>query len=379
MKKAKILLDKLKAGTLTEEERAQLDAWYNDHASSSSPLMDEEVFRRKMSELDSAFPFHQKRQSRRLSLWPRIAAAAAILVVLFGAGLWFFGGRPTDVSTGQLAGDIAPGKNGATLTLADGRKILINDALAGNVAEETGVRISKTEDGEITYEVLDAGSNALAYNTLTTTRGEQTKVRLPDGTLVFLNAESSLRYPNSFAKMEKRTVFLTGEGFFEVAKDKAHPFIVDTKGQSVEVLGTHFNINAYENSSAIKTTLLEGSVRISELSSKISKTLKPGQQAKVTNNLIDIAEVEVDDAVAWKNGKLIYDWETLDMIMADVSRWYNVDVIFKDDSIKKEEFFISVNRWDKVSKLLKVIEKTKGVVFEIKGNQITVDRRTEKR
>lgn len=373
--RAELLANKLMNRTITPEEEIELNNWYSQNLDKEIEIpggfvYSEEEHRSRIL-LSIRNHTHSKKQIR---LWPRIVAAAAIAAAVFGAGVWYFGNKPELNNSGQFVSDIGPGKNGATLTLANGQKILINDALTGNIASESGVKISKTADGQIIYEVLEGGSNALAYNTLTTTRGEQTSVRLPDGTLVFLNAESSLRYPNSFAKMEKRSVSLTGEGFFEVAKDKAHPFIVDAEGQVVEVLGTHFNINAYKNSNSVKTTLLEGSVRVSELSGKLSKTLKPGQQAKLADNCIDVNEVVVEDAVAWKNGDFSYDGETLENIMKDVARWYNVEVVFQDEEIKRKEFFISVSRFDRISKLIKLMEKSKTIAFEVKGNRIFISK-----
>ncbi|WAC42474.1 FecR family protein [Pedobacter sp. SL55] len=170
--------------------------------------------------------------ANRRKLWPSITAAAILLAVLGIGFFWISNKKAEEI---HFANDIAPGKNGATLTLANGRKILINDAIAGNIANETGVKISKNKDGQIVYEVVGNQTGALVYNTLTTTRGEQTQIRLPDGTTVFLNAESSLRFPTSFANTAKRKVSLTGEGYFEVSKDKNHPFVVESNQQEVEV------------------------------------------------------------------------------------------------------------------------------------------------
>ena len=290
---------------------------------------------------------HARMNPRTIRLWPRwVAAASVVLVVMLGA--YFYdrankGDQQVDVAA---LNDIAPGKEGATLTLADGRKILIADALSGQIAEQAGVRISKTADGEITYEVLADDNNVLAYNTLSTSRGEQTRLRLPDGTLVFLNAESSLRYPTSFSGTGKRAVFLSGEGYFEVAKDKARPFEVSTAGQLVQVLGTHFNINAYEGASDIRTTLLEGSVKVASARGMQSKILKPGEQSRLNGEALAVVPVEAQDAVSWKQGVFKYDGETLENIMRDVSRWYDVEVEFAEPSLKQESIYITANRFD---------------------------------
>jgi transmembrane sensor len=315
---------------------------------------------------------------RKINIWPRVAIAAASILLVFSLGLYFFTSSP-DTPSSQITtqNNIAPGKNGATLTLANGKKIFINDALAGNIAEQSGVKISKTADGQIIYEVIDLGAQASsAFNTLSTTRGEQTQVRLQDGTVVFLNAESSLTYPTSFAKNEKREVTMAGEAYFEVAKDKKHPFIVTAKGQKVEVLGTHFNVNSYPDEPAVKTTLLEGSVKVTPLEATPSFViLKPGEQSTIKNLIIDTKTVETDDVIAWKNGAFMFNNETLESIMKKVARWYDVQVVYKDENIKQKTFFGTLSRFANVSEVLNMLQGTEAVVFDIKGKQIIVDQK----
>ncbi|SMC88870.1 FecR family protein [Pedobacter africanus] len=309
---------------------------------------------------------------RKVKLWPKWAVAASIAIVIFTGGYLYFQTRSQNSKSTEIVNDIAPGKNGATLTLANGQKILINDALAGNIATQAGVSISKNASGQIIYEITDNGSNNSAYNSLSTTRGEQTQVRLPDGTLVFLNAESSLKYPTSFRKLDKRQVSLTGEGYFEVAKDKAHPFIVKTANQEVEVLGTHFNINTYSSESNVRTTLLEGSVKIS--SSNNSKILKPNEQAILSGDgNIRVSEADAAVAVAWKNNQFMFDSENIQTVMRMIERWYDVDVEYVGE-ITDEKFWGGVSRFDKVSKVLKSLESTGKVHFKIEGRKIYVSK-----
>jgi len=371
------LASKWKDGSITPTEEKEFAAWYNKDQDKEVRLPVNFAGDLKALEKSMLDTILSKTYTvKRVSLWPRIAVAAAVLIVVFGAGLYLIGkDKKTDGEVTAYTNDIAPGKNGATLTLANGQKILIKDALAGNIATQSGVKISKTADGQIIYEITNDNSGDIAYNTLSTTRGEQTQVRLPDGTLVFLNAESSLRYPTSFAKLDKRQVSLTGEGYFEVAKDKVHPFVVSAKDQQVEVLGTHFNINAYASKSSISTTLLEGSVKVSNLKTMTSGMLKPGQQSRMKGDQLTVAEVEVDNVTAWKDGFFVFDSENLENILADVSRWYNVEIVYTDESIKKKTFFGSVSKFDNVSKVLKALEGTKAVSFEIKGKQIIVSKR----
>jgi len=316
---------------------------------------------------------HEIGYIKRTRTWPRMVAAASIAIAVITGGYFFYQSQLTKDKTEFTAvNDIPPGKNGATLTLANGKKIYINDAQAGNIASEAGVKISKTRDGQLIYEVTGEDNGSLAYNTLTTTRGEQSQVRLPDGSLVFLNSESSLKYPTSFSRQDKRAVFLSGEGYFEVSKDKAHPFEVSTDDQKVQVLGTHFNINAYGNNSATRTTLLEGSVRVENLAAKKSQILTPGQQSRVINSTMDIASVNLDEVTAWKDGVFMYDGESLENIMKDISRWYNVEVEFTDPSLKKKSIYITANRFDHLSELLKPLGRTAKASFDIKDNKIII-------
>ncbi len=310
----------------------------------------------------------------RRMLWPKIAVAASIALAVMVGGYYYYQSKIVNRQSEVVyQNDVAPGKNGATLTLADGRKILINDAVAGNIATQAGVTISKDETGQLVYTLSPLGGDAEGrggFNTLTTTRGEQTKVRLPDGTLVFLNAQSSLRYPANFAQSLKREVSLSGEGYFEVAKDKAHPFIVKTDKQDVEVLGTHFNISAYTDESHINTTLLEGSVRVS--STKNNVVLAPGHQASLDEQNIRVKAVNVDEVVSWKNGMFAFSDLSLEEIMKKIARWYNVEVSYMPGVNKYEAYGGSVSRYENVSRVLSKLELTGSVHFKIEGRHIIV-------
>ncbi|WP_443939738.1 FecR family protein [Pedobacter sp. MW01-1-1] len=307
---------------------------------------------------------------KRLTLWPRIAVAAS-LILIASVGSYYFLAQFFDNSSPSITyqNDVTPGKFGATLTLANGKKILIKDALAGDIAKESGVQIYKNASGQVIYKILDEKVAASGINTLSTTRGEQMQVILPDGSLVFLNAESSLKYPTSFVKKTHREVSLVGEGYFEVAKDKAHPFIVKTAQQDVEVLGTHFNINSYANEPNIKTTLLEGSVQVS--SGQESKILTPGNQAINTNGNIHLHPVDTELAVAWKNNNFVFDVLDIEQIMRMLERWYDVEIIYTD-GIPKGTFWGSVSRFDNISKVLISLEATGKAHFEIKGKKVYV-------
>jgi len=318
------------------------------------------------------------RYTRRLPRFGAHITAAAVIVVLMGVGLFYYSVRDKKDQPLIAVKEIPPGTDGATLTLANGRKVLIKDASAGNIAVQSGVKISKTADGQIVYEVSDNHSAGLQYNTLSTARGQQTQVRLADGSLVYLNAASSLKYPTSFANVKYRRVELSGEGYFEISKDKKHPFVVRTEQQDVEVLGTHFNINAYSDVPDVKTTLLEGSVRLSAHGNHGSypRILRPGQQATYSEGReISIAEVDTEEAVAWRNGFFVFDHETMETAMLKISRWYNVDIVFEQQELKKEILGGSASRSENITRLLRVLGKAANVNMKTEGRRIIISKK----
>lgn len=386
-KRLQDIFERYLIGTASEAEKAELWDYINDpvFAGEIDELLGKDYTRshnefglnevQRTEILQNVFAYKPHQKLRTVRLWPRIVAAASITIAVMAGGYFYYNSQLNKDSADLIvANDVAPGKNGATLTLANGQKIYINDALAGNIANETGVKITKTKDGQIIYEVIENGNSALAYNTLTTTRGEQTQVRLPDGTSVFLNSESSLKYPTSFAKSDKRIVSLEGEGFFDVSKDKAHPFIVETGNQQVEVLGTQFNISSYKDEHSVKTTLIEGSVKLTG-AGNISKILKPNQQAIVSDKGIAVENVEAQFSIDWKEGFFMFDNETLESIMKRVSRWYNIKVVYEDEELKKVTAIGTVNKFDHISAVIQVLEKGKLAKFRLDNNILTIGKR----
>lgn len=303
-------------------------------------------------------------------LWPRFIGVAAILTVI-SFGIWFYSSRQQIVKpSAEVASqnDIAPGKNGATLTLADGKEIKLSTAENGEILNEAGIRISKTADGQLTYEVqAGATVNKDRLNTLTTDKGETFKIRLPDNTMVWLNAASRLTYPENIATAGLRKVELRGEGYFQVAKKPKHPFIVATENQRVEVLGTQFNVNAYEQ--VTKTTLEEGSVKVN--SGKNERIISPGQQAISRSHQITVINADIEEALAWKNGYFRFKGENIATIMAKLSRWYNIEVVYIG-APGPETFTGTVSRDKNISQALKMLQNTNGVKFKIEGRRITV-------
>lgn len=311
-------------------------------------------------------PSDQKRVTKKL--WPKILIAAAVAAIITTTGILFFNtGRPDVHSEGTIANDVAPGKQGATLTLANGKKITLAEAANGQLAEEAGVVISKAADGQISYEIKGTETEPNKLNKLSTAKGETYQLRLPDGSLVWLNAASSLTYSASLKERGLRRVKLEGEAYFQIAKDKLHPFIVESKGQEIEVLGTHFNVSAYTEDVVTKTSLLEGSIKINN-----SRILKPGEQVILSKSSeIKISEVDVEEAVAWKNGKFVFDYENLESVMRKLARWYDVEIIYQGE-VSQKTFSGTVSRFDNISKILEKITYTNNVHFKIEGRRILV-------
>lgn len=311
-------------------------------------------------------------QKKTVRIWPRIAAiAAAVVLIAFGVQ-FFTGDKGGSHNYDHLAAnDIAPGKVGATLTLSDGKKIRLDDAVNGIIAREAGISVSKTGGGQVVYQIKAGRGDKNMVHTLATTKGETYVLTLPDQTKVWLNAASSLTYNTALVSNGVRRVKLTGEAYFEVAKDKDHPFVVESGDQKVEVLGTHFNVNAYSDEKAYRTTLLEGSVKVSEGGQ--SKILSPGSQAVNSGGDIKLNTVDTDLAVAWKNNNFIFDRLNIRQIMRIIERWYDVEVVY-DGEVPAGTFWGSVSRFGKVSQVLIPLEATGNVHFRIEGRTIYVSR-----
>ncbi|MDB5159604.1 MAG: hypothetical protein JWR50_4311 [Mucilaginibacter sp.] len=304
---------------------------------------------------------------RRLLL--RLSAAAALLL-LIGGSIWFFH-KPIDQAAMDLKAknSIGPGGNRATLQLANGSKIDLSTANNGVIAKQAGISIHKNAQGLIVY-TIDANDNTsglTGQNTISTPKGGQYQVVLPDGTQVTLNAASSITYPVVFSGGE-RLVQLTGEAYFEVAKDKLHPFKVNSGLQTVTVLGTHFNINAYDNETTVKTTLLEGSVDVTAGSAETKIT--PGQQAILSpNGQFSKKSVDLDKEVAWKNGLFSFDGDDLKTIMRQVARWYDVDVSYSGN-LPDEKFYGEITRSSRLADVLRIMELN-NIHFDIDGRHLT--------
>jgi len=375
---AQELLNKHQLGECTPEEQQLLDRWYLSEAAKqpvadapADPLKEEKLIWDRIAQ-----EIPEVTKIRHFKKWNSIAAAAAILIFVSFAAYFLIGSRQPANQLAQqpyVKNDILPGGNKAILTLANGRKITLTGARNGTLAVQGTVAINKTAYGRIVYNALEgatSGDTTTAYNTMTTPRGGQYWVVLPDGSKALLNAASSLTYPTTFSGNERK-VELTGEAYFEVTHNTAKPFRVYCKSQVVEVLGTHFNVNTYDDEPAVKTTLLEGKVKVTAVVKNQIRVLQPGQQASLNPTAFNVSDVDTDEAIAWKNGTFTFESNDIQQIMRMVSRWYDVDVTYKGNQ-PADKFTGSVSRFSNVSEVLNTLQLTRKVRFKIDGKRIIV-------
>ncbi len=302
----------------------------------------------------------------------RYAAAILIPLMIFGGLSWYLSNKTTKVSpVVQQVPVILPGKPRAVLVLDDGKSVVLDSINQLSFTEKDGTQIEKNNQ-ILSYQNQTGNlKTANIYNTIKIPQGGEYSLILSDGTKVYLNAESQLKYPVQFAG-NFRGVELIGEGYFEVTKNAGRPFIVKTKGISIEVLGTSFNVNAYENNQKISTTLVEGSVKLNMQGSSGSQILKPAEQAvfDVITGQTQVSKVDVNLYTGWKDGNLIFYDNRLEDIMITLTRWYSADVQFKNESVKELRFSGSLYRYGDIKQILDIIESTGKIKIEIKDNII---------
>ena len=315
------------------------------------------------------------RQKRRQMIRTWYAAAAVILLIL-SSGLYFYNlKKKTTViaktESPRFKNDVLPGDNRAILTLDDGSQINLDDAQNGVLASENNTDIRKTGSGQLEYSTGDKLIETVKYNTLSTPMGGQYQLSLPDGSRVWLNSGSSIRFPTAFIGKE-RIIELKGEAFFDIRENKKMPFIVKTNmSMDIRVLGTQFNVMAYDDEKSINTTLLEGSVQL--LKESGTAFLEPGQSAILNkgSGKIKVEAADVDEAVAWKNGYFIFSNENIESIMRKVSRWYNVEVDYQGN-LSNKDFVGTISRDKNISEILKMLELTGAIHFKVDGRRVTV-------
>jgi len=367
---ASILIDELQAHAYEGEEdpaiRASIQAHISQRITSDSEVPAFGGAR--------VYEIPPRRQSFTL---PRVAVAAAVLLVIATTAWLIFSGHTEKniVKTNNPAPiqtEILPGTEKAILTLADGSRIALDTTRNGAITLQGNTSLIKAGDGQLAYVPVKGGkapSVGLSYNTLSVPVGGQYRLTLPDGTSVWLNAASSIHYPTAFSGPD-RSVDVRGEAYFEVANNKEMPFHVRVNGMDITVLGTSFNINAYENEQSVKTTLLQGAVRVTTTGT--TRILQPGEQAIVESTAGNIKVTATDPslAVAWKNGIFEFQKAGIETIMRQLQRWYGIEVAY--ESRPSETFGASIQRKEPLDRVLHLLETTGHVHFTIEGRKVTV-------
>ena len=381
------LIEKYQSGTINTNEQQHLDEWYhsfndeeaviNSGANDTPQQLNERLkIRLQQTILEQKNNVIPMRRRWRL---PAAAAAVALIILASATYLFFSSKYPQQ----QLATvnpvkkkpktDFAPGGNKAVLTLADGSAIVLDSAVNGTISNQGKIKVVKLDNGLLAYSINGqqvTENDATFFNTISTPRGGQYQVTLSDGTRVWLNAASSIRFPVMFAGKERK-VEITGEAYFEVAKNKQMPFKVKVNSSEIEVLGTHFNVNAYNDEAATRTTLLEGSVKIKK--DNYSALLLPGQQSQVTKNgeIKVVNNADTEEVVAWKDGLFILKKADIPSVLRQIARWYDVDIVYKGN-LPSGRITGDMPRNMNLSKMLEVMELV-GVHFKIEDNKVLVE------
>lgn len=388
---SQILLKKLRNEELTPREAAILAEWKGrspEHAVFIEMLMDEALLSDKikgMLELDqqSAWQkiesaleaqWNERAPVSRNTGWYKYAVAASIVLILGIGGYFLKTGKPpvsgrTETTQPTAIADIDPGGYRALLTLSDGSVVDLAKAVNGKVAEQRGSNVIKKEDGQLVYEkAATTGQEAFSENKVSTPRGGQYKILLPDASVAFLNAASSITYPTTFSGNDRR-VTVEGEVYFEVSKDINRTFTViinssaGNKRGEIEVMGTHFNVKAYDEEKIIAVSLIEGKVKIAALPSASgpanSKILSPGQQAQLINDTLlkVIGEIDTEQVIAWTNGMISFESANVRDIMREVSRWYDIDVVFEGEIDESEPIVGHARRNTSLATIVKVLKE----------------------
>lgn len=365
---------------LTDDERLELDEWLKETPGNQmlyNSLKKEENIRYKLKMLDkydqdNAYAKFIRRinGAKNLNI-KRFLRYAALLIPFFLVIHVIYQKTFNVESETEIQTEIFPGTSKAILELANG-SIVNLEATEKQITEYDGTVVQNTQK-KLIYKSAEKKQvpEKVQYNTLTIPRGGEYQLSFPDGTKVWLNAETVLKYPVTFPK-EIREVFLQGEAFFEVAKNANCPFIVHISGLEVNVLGTSFNVRAYHDEKKITTTLVSGAVSLINAGNGNEFNLTPNEQAIVFGQETHVKKVDVHPFIAWKNGRILFDEKTLEEIFGELSRWYNIEVDYADEGLKKLKFNINVERYSEFNRILEILELTKKVKFKINGNKVII-------
>lgn len=374
------LLKKYREGKCTAEELALLETWYLEQDMAKKERLGEKEREKDIATIQRHLNAHiSMHKSKKIKWW---YSAAAIFLVVSGSYWLIMNKKASPSMTKHTIKQTAITTKKAYLTLANGKKIALTDEKEGLLTKQGGVKISKTANGQLIYEndsSMDTSNKTLinspSYNIISTPKGAQFAVKLPDGTQVWLNAASNLRYPIHFSGNERR-VELTGEAYFDVAKYPSMPFKVITERRDgsqflVEVIGTQFNINAYDEEELIKTTLVTGRVQTSISDQKNKISLSPGQQLLLKNKKMDVITVNTTDEIAWKEGNFVFKDTDIQDVMRQLARWYDLVISYKG-SLRKETFTGYISRDIPLKDVLVMLERGGGLTFKVTGNRVEV-------
>ena len=354
----KNLLDRYKAGTATEEDIAFLESWYAEYQPGGieyDPIDQIADATAIWAELRSAQP-----EAKQASLWPRIAAAASIIVVLSVGAYFLSHKRAPQLSANNISA------NKVILALPGGRHIVLSDVRN----EKLTAGITKLNGNKLVYHE-STSTQTIAYDTLAVPRGGHFQLTMTDGSKIWLNAATVIRYPESCSGNERKIELVKGEAYFEVVHNAAKPFRVISRNQVTEDIGTRFNVNAYDDEPAVQTTLLEGSVSVADNKSKV--ILKPGQRSEVKASGSDIVvkNANVDETMGWKNNRFVFNNDDIASVMRQLSRWYDLDVVYEGDMTDKV-FTGSVPRSEKADEVLRKLQETGTIHYRVEGKKIIV-------
>jgi ferric-dicitrate binding protein FerR (iron transport regulator) len=370
------LLKRYKRNQCTEAELAELNDWFHMHNPGTSNMqnwLDESGGDEKMAvELFENFKDQLRPQAKLIDFRRAIKIAASILILVSVCLIFYTRTTPKYVATVHQTpkSQIRPGSNKAVLTLANGAKIVLNNMGNGHLAVQNSTQIIKLNNGSIAYTTEKEPLNAkkVLYNTMSTPRGGKYEIVLADGTRVTLDAASSITYPVAFYGKE-RQVTVTGQAYFQVVHNASQPFSVVVKGQVIQDIGTAFNVNAYDDDPSVKITLQQGAVAVSNKLKTVS--LKPGEQAEVKDGEqnISVKSVDVNEAIAWKNGWFILHNESIKDVMKQAARWYDVDIDY-EGNIMPRKFGGTISKYKDISELLENLKIAGNIKYKIEGRRV---------
>lgn len=385
------LINKYLEGNCTESEKKLVEDWYGDFEKipisflNGDPIAIGNLRKESFQELREQIAAKKQEEQNKIVYLPKRNKqkwwiAAAVLLVLFLGTISYLGLRknvgkrlsPASPGISVYKNDVAPGGDKATLTLANGTNINLDSAKVGQLSNLGYAKAFKTNNGQLKFKVLPEVSKTgiEQYNILSTPQGGVYEITLVDGTKVWLNSASSLRFPNTF-EGSQRDVYLSGEAYFDVAKNSSMPFQVHVNNMEVKVLGTHFDVMAYKDESAVRTTLLEGSVQVSEGNQQVM--ILPGQQATVSRksgDAIEVKPVNVTEVIGWKDGLFIFKNTDLQTVMRQLARWYAVTISYEGNINGQINGMISRNT--NLSQVLDMLTLAGGAHFKIEGHNVTV-------